>query len=217
MQVDPEAIRRTVREIRRGEEPDRTHKFVLEHELDYDAMCDVFEPLVEAHGAPAVADALAGHKHDPDLAEALFFVCWNHDHNMLTVFSEEEIVEAALRKLAVFGEGEFTDTRGSPHWGWSALWQHHYDGDDHLTDEEAFRILLAVIEGVPMDDKILWLIADGPLSHARSSPEYRKRVDELSRTDPKLTRAREIGDEITRDREHLYYIGRSDRPPRLDA
>jgi hypothetical protein len=34
MQVDPEAIRRTVREIRRGEEPDRTHKFVLEHELD---------------------------------------------------------------------------------------------------------------------------------------------------------------------------------------
>lgn len=140
MQIDPVAIRTKVREIRRADEPYRTERFVLEHELDYDAMCDVFDPLVEAHGAPAVADALAGHRHDPDLAEVLFFVCWNYDHNMLTVVSGEEVVEAGFRYLSVFGEGEFTDTRGLPHCGWSALAQHHFDGDDHLTDEQAFGI-----------------------------------------------------------------------------
>jgi hypothetical protein len=217
MRLDPDAIRRAMRELRRAVEPYRTEKFVLEHEPDYDAMCELFDPLVDAHGADAVVETLREHKHDPDLAEALFFVCWNYDRNMLTVFSEEEVIEAAVRFLAVFREGELTDTRGLPHWGWSALWQHYYDSDDHLTDEEAFRILLAVIERVPMDAKILWMIGDGPLSHAWGKPECRKRIEGLAQTEPKIARAVELDDETSRDREQLHYILRDDRPPRLDT
>lgn len=53
MQIDPTAIRARVRKIRRAKEAYRTEEFVLEHDLDYDAMCELFDPLVEAHGAPA--------------------------------------------------------------------------------------------------------------------------------------------------------------------
>jgi hypothetical protein len=214
MQLDPEAIRTAVRAIRRGMEPDRSENFVLEHDLDYDAMYDLFDPLVEAYGAVDVVESLRAHKQDPDLVEALFFVCWNYDHNLLTVFTEEEVVEAAREKLLQFGEGTFTDTRGLPHWGWSALAQHHYDGDDHLTDEQAFRILLKLVERVPLHDKILWMIGDGPFSHAWSKPGYRKRIEGLVLTEPKIARAVELVEEETLE---VHYILRSERPPRMDS
>jgi hypothetical protein len=216
--IDPASIREAVRAIlARMPGPESVGGAFLERKLDFDEMCELFDPLVEAHGVDPLVETLGPHKDDPDLAEAVFFVCWNYEHNMLAVFTEGEIVEVALQELLQFGEGRTTDTRGIPQWGWSALWQHYYDGDDHLTDEQAFRLLLELLERVPLDDKILWMIGDGPLSHARGVPEYRKRIDELARSEPKIARALELDDETTRDREQLHYILRGDGPPQLDT
>jgi hypothetical protein len=195
-EIDPASIREAVRSIRADTPVLERGDFVLEETPDFDRMSDLFGPLVEAHGVEAVIAALRPHKDEPDLAEAIFFVCWQNDHNMLTVFTEDEVVDAAREQLLAFCEGTVTDTRGLPHWGSSALWQHHYDGDDHLTDEQAFAILLKLIELLPLDDSILWMIGDRPIAHACGhSTEYRRRFEKLAQTEPKIARAIELAEE----------------------
>jgi hypothetical protein len=222
MEIDLNAVRAAVRAARQHEvfheypTPDKGEpvpKFVLER-VDDRVLGPVLDPLIEAAGGPdPVIDSLAPHKGDPDVAEALWYVLFFGDpeyygarqRNMLTVFSEDEIVEAAVQLLLEFREDHFTDARGLPHWGWDALWQHEYYEADHLPNDAAFRMLLAVIERVPMDDKILWMIGDGPLYKARQDEddvppwskggidvEYRRRVEQLSLTEPKVARAIEL-------------------------
>jgi hypothetical protein len=224
MEIDLNAVRAAVRAARQHEvfhflERDKPEavepvpKFVLER-VDDRVLGTVLDPLIEAAGGPdPVIDALAPHKGDSDFAEALWYVFYFGDpeyygarqRNMLTVFSEEEIVEAAVQLLLEFRKDHFTDERGLPQWGWDALWQHEYYEADHLPNAAAFRMLLAVIERVPMDDEILWMIGDGPLSKALQTGvppwaegdidlEYRRRVEELALVEPKIARAIELSD-----------------------
>jgi len=60
---------------------------------------------------------------------------------------------------------------------------------DHLTDEQHFRLLVTLIDRVPMDDKILWMIGDGPLSKALGSAECREQIEALRDTNPKVAQA----------------------------
>jgi hypothetical protein len=196
-EIDPASIREAVEAIRLSTPVyDGADGAVLERAPDFDRMTELLGPLVETHGLDAVLEALRPHKDDQVLADALFFVCWMNDHNMLTVFSEDEIVDAARQQLLASAEGTVTDTRGLPHWGWHALFQHYYWGDDHPTDEQAFAILLKLIELLPLDDSILWMIGDGPIAHACGhSTEYRRRFEKLAQTEPKIARAIELAEE----------------------
>ncbi len=116
-------------------------------------------------------------------------MCWTNDRDISDVFSDEEIVDAALGFLLAF-QGEEVDIRNVPGWGWSALFQHiDYGRNDHLTDEAHFRLLLKLIEKVPLNDNILFMIGDGPLSHAAGKRKYRDRIVELQTTNPKVERA----------------------------
>ena len=113
--------------------------------------------------------------------------------NEFPLFRGEFFFRAAVQQLEAFAEDRKpTDTRGLPEWGWSALCQHEYDDESVLPNESAFRILLAIIERVPMDDKILSMIGDIPLSNALTHPDYRARLAELATTEPKIPRAREL-------------------------
>lgn len=170
---------------------------LIRQDID-DGLRELAKRLVGEHGLDAVIRGLAPHRADNNMAELLFYVFWGNDENMLTAFSEDEIVEAAFLFLLPFGEGatEMIDERELPGWGWSALWQHDYPSPDqvyyrtdHLTDEQHFRLLLALIDRVPMDDKILWMIGDGPLSNAWMSTEYRAQIEALEQTNPKIARA----------------------------
>jgi len=188
MSVDVDAVRAAVRAARKA---DVYSNSVLE-DLDYEPMANALDPLVEAEGFDAVIDALAPHHTDLDIAEALFYLFWDNGENMLSVFSEEGIVEAALQLLIEFRGDHFTDTRGLPDWGWSALCLHDYEYEDHLTNEQAFRILLAVIDRAPWDDSILEMLGDMPLSNPNAHPEYRRRLQELVQSEPKIARAIEL-------------------------
>ena len=188
MSVDIDAVRASVQAARKH---DVREKRVFES-LDFDAMTDALDPLVEAEGLDAVIDALAPHRSDLDVAEALFHLCWTNDRNMLSVFSEDEVVDAAMQQLLTFGVSEPTDTRAVPEWGWSALLLHQYECEEFLTNEQAFRILIAVVDRAPWDDKILEALGDSPLRNPRADPEYGKRLDELAKTEPKITRAIEL-------------------------
>lgn len=194
--VDPLAVREAVLALR-ARTPVRDDWGLIRQDID-DGLRELAKRLVEEHGLAEVTEALAPQRGDNNVAELLFYIFWVNDENMLAVFSEDEIIEAALHFLLPFGEdaAEVIDERELPGWGWSALWQHDYPRPDqvyyrtdHLTDEQHFRLLLALIDRVPMDDKILWMIGDGPLSNAWESTEYRLQIEALEETNPKVARA----------------------------
>ena len=74
-------------------------------------------------------------------------------------------------------------------WAWSALFQHAYGTVDHLDDESHFRILLKLLDVAPLDDGVLFMIGDGPLSHAAGEPARYAQIRALATKDPKLARA----------------------------
>jgi phosphoglycolate phosphatase-like HAD superfamily hydrolase len=210
VRVDVEAVRVAVVQLR-ALTPVQTSSRLIHQDI-YNGLNALAERLVEEHGLDAVLRALAPHRADDNLAELLFHIFRANDRNMLPVFSEDEIVDAAARFLLPFRENatELIDERKLPGWGWHAVWQHDYDGPDHLTDEQHFRILLALIERVPMDDKILWMIGDGPLNHARESPEYRRQVETLEQTDQKIARAIQLDRERSSGTPYRLVARRSD-------
>lgn len=195
MRVDPEAVREAVVQLRARIPVETWSNARLVHQDLHDGLDDLAERLVDEHGLGAVIRELTPHRSDNDVAELLFHVCRRNGRNMLVAFSEDEVVDAAFRFLSPFREGatELIDERELPGWGWSALWQHDYRGPDHLTNEQHFRILIALIERLPPDDKILWMIGNGPLRHAGQSPPYRRELEKLRKTNPKIARAIQLG------------------------
>ena len=189
MATDAETVAAAVRELRVRAPVTNIGNYVSQ-DIPFDAMEGLTDQLIaEEGGLEAVVAALAPHRGDPDVAEALFFMCWTNHRDLSDVFSDEEIVDAALEFLLAF-QGEEVDIRNVPGWGWSALFQHiDYGGNDHLTDEAHFRMLLKLIEKVPLNDNILFMIGDGPLSHAAGRRKYRDRIAELQTTNPKVDRA----------------------------
>jgi hypothetical protein len=186
MGVDANAISAAVAKLLSENQLQSGDRYLYEA-LPFEDVGDLLDRLVEEHGFDELVAALGPHHGDRYIAELLFFAFWTHDKNMLAVFSEAEIARAATEHLRPFGE-ETTNTRGLPSWGWSALFQHDYGHEDHLTDEQHFRILIDVIARVPTHDRILWMIGDGPLAHALGDEDYQTRVDRLAATDPKVAR-----------------------------
>jgi hypothetical protein len=211
-------VREAVIELR-ARTPVRTDDRLVHQDIDY-GLGELADRLVEGHGLDAVIDALRPLRADNNVAELLFFVFWINDRNMLTVFSEDEVVNAAFRFLLPFRDGatEMIDERELPGWGWDALWQHDYSSHrtDHLTDEQHFRLVVALIDRVPMDDKILWMIGDGPLSSASESAAYRQQIETLEKTNAKIARAirlvgwRERVAAAQEEGKALWYLGHDD-------
>jgi hypothetical protein len=188
MATDAETVAAAVRELRVRAPVTNLGSYVSQ-DIPFDAMAGLTDRLIAEEGLEAIVAALAPHRDDADVAEALFFMCWTNNRDMSDVFSDEEVVEAALEFLLAF-QGEDVDIRNVPGWGWSALFQHiDYGRNDHLTDEAHFRMLLKLIEKVPLNDNILFMIGDGPLSHAAGKRKYRDRIVELQTTNPKVERA----------------------------
>jgi hypothetical protein len=190
--VDPEAVREEVVRLRAWTPTEQWSGLV--HQDIHDGLDDLAAWLVEEHGLDAVLRALTPHRADNNLAELLFHLFWANHRNMLPVFSEAEIVDAASRFLMPLrgGASERADERDLPGWGWRAVSLHSYGRTDHLTNEQHFRILLALVDRLPPDDKILWMIGNGPLAHAQESLEYRRRIAELETPSTKIARAIEL-------------------------
>jgi hypothetical protein len=206
--IDPGAVREAVLELR-ATTPVRTSSRLIHQDI-YDSLDELAEWLVEEHGLDAVTRALAPYRADNNLAELLFHIFWVNDRNMLTVFSEDEIIDAAVEFLLPFRADAtgMIDERELPGWGWDALWQHDYPRPDqvyyrtdHLTDEQHFRLLLALVDRVPMDDKVLWMIGDGPISNVWESTAYWAQIEALKETNPKIARAIRLVEEDGRFEE----------------
>jgi hypothetical protein len=149
----------------------------------------VVYPLVAEHGADVVIAELATRKNDPLVASALAYVARLVDLRLTDVFSTGEILAAALDYLVTVAasEAESSVKRGLRHgnWAWSALFLNAGD----LEDEEHFRLVLELVERAPRDDRVLWMIGDGPLAHAVSDEARFAELKRLMEANPKLARA----------------------------
>jgi hypothetical protein len=189
VRVDAEAIREAVLELRARTPVEQWSGLI--HQDIRDGLNALAEQLVAEHGLDAVLRSLAPRRSDDNVAELLFHVFWSNEQNILPVFSEGEIVDAALRFLTPFrtGASEVIDERELPGWGWHAIWQHDYVRPAYLANEQHFRIFLALVDRLPLDDRVLWMIGNGPLAHARESPDYGQRIEALAETNSKIARA----------------------------
>jgi len=152
----------------------------------------LIEPIVSAHGRKTVLEQLVGAKCDPYIAALLVQLSGDDSFRVNEIFSDEEIVEAALVYLLAMPNAALRDGQ----WAWTALW----NGWDQFQPRDHYRILLELIDRAPWDDDILWMIGDGPLSHVATDAALRREIDERARDDPKVARARELsaeGEEYT--------------------
>jgi hypothetical protein len=154
---------------------------------EWDAVEAVVDPLVAQYGAEAVLAALAPAGDDPYVAAALFEVCSTSGIRLTQYFSDDAIVSAALTHLLGVGQG--TASLSTGRWAWSALFQHDCGSLDHFDDEAHLRILFRLIDEAPWDDSVLFMIGDGPLSHAAGNSAVSEEIRRLSDANPKLARA----------------------------
>jgi hypothetical protein len=141
-------------------------------------------PAVALHGPEAVVDALVPAKSDPYVAAVLVQVSGTYGRlgglRVSELFSDEEIVSSALSFLAAFpnaglGEGD---------WAWMTLWNQV----DQLEAEDHLRLLEKLIERVPWDDQMLWMIGDGPLSTLADEPANLKILESSAAIREKVAR-----------------------------
>ena len=158
-----------------------------ERRWEEEAVDEIAESLMDEHGAEAVLAELSKGKDDPLVAAAIFEVCSMSGHRLREFFNGDEIVSAALAYLLTVET--WTSNVRDGLWAWSALFQHDCGSVDHFDDEEHFGLLLDLIAVSPMDDSVLFMIGDGPLSHAAANPSLYARIQKLAETDPKIARA----------------------------
>jgi hypothetical protein len=177
MELDPAAVSAAI----------ATASTAAAHQSEWNAVDAVVEPLVAEHGEEAVLAVLATAKDDPYAAAALFEVCSMSGQRITDYCSDDAIVTAALAYLLGVEPGTANLSTGA--WAWSALWQHDSGSVDHFDDESHFRILRVLIDEAPWDDTVLFMIGDGPLSHAAADPARYEEIQQLAKANPKLARA----------------------------
>jgi hypothetical protein len=165
----------------------------------WDAIGDVtehlLEPLVAENGYRKVLDALIAQKDDPYIAAVLVNISGlgsidSSGRTVLSVsdvFTDEEIVDAAVAYLRALPDASLGDGQ----WAWTALgnlWD-QFGGDDQL------RLLLKVIDEIPWDEDIMWMIADGPFASAAADQARIREMRRRAESTPKLARIIEIAEE----------------------
>jgi len=155
---------------------------------EWDAVDDVVERLLDKHGRDAIVTELRDAREDPIIAAVLFDAMTLSGRRLTEVFSEEEIVSAALQYLLAVESGAGLQDGA---WAWSALFQFSPESsiDTDFDADEHFNLLLQLLQRAPLDDTVLFMIGDGPLAHSASVPEHFARIQELSKTDSKIARA----------------------------
>ncbi|HZP72059.1 MAG TPA: hypothetical protein VFA97_01650 [Gaiellaceae bacterium] len=155
---------------------------------EWDGVDWVAERLLDEHGLDAVVAELSAAKDDPLVAAVLFQAMTLSDRRLTEVFTEAEIVNAALQYLLAFESGA---SHRDGRWAWSALFQFspEYSISSDFDPEEHFDLVLKLLDRAPLDDTVLFLIGDGPLAHTAAIPSHFARIQELAKTDPKIARA----------------------------
>jgi hypothetical protein len=159
-------------------------------ENDWNAVERVTERLVHsmaaAHGFGSLLRSLTDARADPYIAAVLVALSGTSAFRLEPafrineVFADDEIVNAAAHYLATLPDGGLEDGR----WAWTAIW----NGWGQLEPADHFRILSSLIDRVPWDDDILWMIGDGPLSSLASDPKWLCTIDTLGQEQPKIQR-----------------------------
>lgn len=152
----------------------------------------LIRPMVAAHGANDVLSWLIGAKDDPYIAAILTNLSGESAHRldddhvfrMSDIFSIDEIVKAAEGFLLASPDADL----GDGEWAWTALW----NGWDQLDDESHFEAVVELIRRVPWDDRVFWMIGDGPLSTIASKASWLAKLDEQHDLRPKLERIWEL-------------------------
>ena len=168
------------------EHDDEVERSSLVHRAEHDGFDEIWNSLIDEHGADAVLAALAPHKNDPLIAAAITHTCEIFNVRLRDYFTPEDIVGAAARHILTVPWWKAGIRDGG--WLFSALWSHNYGTVDSFDDEEHFQLLVAVLERIPVDnDYALFVLGDGPLSHA--SAVFHDRIQELAKTHPQVARA----------------------------
>lgn len=150
---------------------------------------ELVAPAIAAHGVENVVSALLTAKADPYVAAVLVDMSGvgrapsDRDLRATELFSDDEIIEGALSYLkASPGAGlENGD------WAWTTLWNlwGQLEPDAHV------RLVRRVIELVPWDDRMLWMIGDGPLANLADDPASLQAVESTT-TEEKVNRIRRL-------------------------
>jgi hypothetical protein len=160
------------------------------HRAESGVPFDVCEPLIDAYGSDVVLKELSKLREDPFIANAIVDICEICGHRIRDFYSGEEIVCAALAHLIASSDEWWSSGLATGQWAFSALWGHDYEGTScAFDDDEHFALVIKLLDRAPMDDDILFLMGDGPLSHAAAIPSRYERIQELAKTHPQVARA----------------------------
>ena len=114
------------------------------------------------------------------LATALVDLCCGLNIDVMTVFTEDELLDSAERYLK----------EGFPvehDWAWTLLW-----GGDELSTEVRLRLTKMLAQRCVHDDDALWMIGDGPLARVESARGGLQLVERASLDSPVLRRVQQL-------------------------
>lgn len=147
---------------------------------------DVVTSAVSRWGREPVIEALRSSRDDPYVAMMLVNISGASPIlpppplQLGAVFLDDEIVEAAVRYLEQFPAASIRDGA----WAWTALW----NGWEQLREDDHARLVEELVDRAPSNDRVLRMIADGPLAVALTNEPFRERFDAARKEDPKIQR-----------------------------
>jgi len=151
-------------------------------------------PAIERDGAARVVLALAELKDDPFIAAALVDLSGRRTFRVTDIYSDDEIIDAALTYLIAMPNATIEDG----HWAWTALWGWADDENGDIGVGDHFRLVTRLIDEAPWDDKVLWMIGNGPLGAAEAALGGADRVRALAASNAKVAHVRHLVEEDLR-------------------
>ena len=122
-------------------------------------------------------------RDDSRLWEALVAFSDLADVPLLEVIPEPLLVERCLRGLV-------------PGSGPEDRWAVYAVTFGELSDDDRWRIVMRLVEGIPEDDDALWRLGDGPIAALQMSPVHGRRLDVLATTSTRVRRILDLVDEL---------------------
>lgn len=134
-------------------------------------------PAFDVGGLAALSLLVSARLDSPLIAEALTGFCARRYISVLEIFSEEEILDGALRNLIDPSE---------------SLWASMALTYGQMDEDSRWVIVMRLIQKAPDDDDMLWRIGDGPVSALEMVSEFVGRLAVEERSNPRLAHIREL-------------------------
>jgi len=130
-------------------------------------------PAYDLQGRAALTKMIDEFRSSPYLAAAVVDLSSRRKIDLLSLVSSADLLNGAVAYLV-------KGTRFEESWAWQALWF------GHLSDEDRWRLVMELVDQIPADEDMLWLVGDGPLSELQMQPGGQRRIEELAKTNSRL-------------------------------